>query len=112
MAAKEGFAAAASGGQVVVLDTQLTDALVRAGLAREVISRLQKERKERDFAFDARITVRIASTGALEEAIREHSAHIAGEVLAESFEVVDSVEGGVDHEVGELSFSFEVSAKS
>ncbi|MFK8001494.1 MAG: isoleucine--tRNA ligase [Polyangiales bacterium] len=112
LAAKEGFAAAASGGQVVVLDTQLTDALVRAGLAREVISRLQKERKERDLAFDARIMVEITSTGVLQEALQEHSAHIAKEILAESFEVVSAVDGGVDHDVGELSFTFKVSPKS
>lgn len=112
LAAKEGFAAAASGGQVVVLDTQLTDSLVRAGLAREVISRLQKERKERDLAFDARINVHITSSGVLQEALKEHSGHIAKEVLAESFAVEDSVDGGVEHEVGEHSFTFKVTPKS
>ena len=86
--------------------------MVRAGLAREVISRLQKERKERDLAFDARITVQIASSGVLQEALQEHSAHIAKEVLAESFEVLTAVDGGVDHEVGEHSFSFKVTPKS
>jgi isoleucyl-tRNA synthetase len=41
LSAKEGFAAASEGGRVVVLDTTITDALKRSGLAREVVSALE-----------------------------------------------------------------------
>ncbi|MEM6959775.1 MAG: class I tRNA ligase family protein, partial [Myxococcota bacterium] len=72
--AKEGFAAAASHGEVVVLDTQIDERLRRAGLAREFISRVQKQRKEQDLAFDARIALTVQAEGALGAALREHEA--------------------------------------
>jgi isoleucyl-tRNA synthetase len=84
LSAKEHFAAASEGGRVVVLDTQITDALKRAGLAREVVSRIQKARKSRDLAYDARIEVRYVAEGELAKAIEEHAAYIAGETLATS----------------------------
>lgn len=85
LVAKEGFAAAASGGQVVVLDTHVTDALRRAGMAREVVNRIQRARKDMDLAFDDRIIVRFVADGELAKAIEEHSERIAGETLASSF---------------------------
>src|SRR5690606_14263883 len=58
LTAKEDFAAAAERGRVLVVDTRLADALVREGLAREAINRIQRARKEMDLPFEARIGVR------------------------------------------------------
>ena len=52
------------------------------GLAREVVSRIQRMRKDAGFAVSDRITVAIAGTEELEEAVRAHSGRIAEEVLA------------------------------
>lgn len=82
LVAKAGFAAAAAHGHVVVLDTRITDELRRAGLAREVVSRIQRSRKSLDLAYDARIRVRYEADGELAQAIAEHSDAIAKEILA------------------------------
>jgi isoleucyl-tRNA synthetase len=84
--AREGFAAAAEGGQVVILDTRITDELRREGLAREVVNRIQRARKEMDLPYEARIRVRYEADGGIAEAIREHAGWIASEILATAFE--------------------------
>lgn len=85
--AKEDFAAASFKGQVVVLDTRVTDALKRAGLAREVVNRIQRARKEMDLPFEGRIELRY-ETGddELAQAIAEHAAYVRDQVLATTFD--------------------------
>jgi isoleucyl-tRNA synthetase len=82
--ARPGFAAASDRGRVMVLDTQIDDALRRKGMAREAISRIQAARKRMDLPFDARIELRWSAEGDLARAIEEHEAWISGEVLATS----------------------------
>jgi len=82
--AKENFAAASERGRVVVLDTRISDALRREGLAREVINRIQRTRKDMDLPFEARIEVRYEAEGELAQAITEHHLHIATETLSGS----------------------------
>ncbi|MEY4580196.1 MAG: hypothetical protein RL701_4899, partial [Pseudomonadota bacterium] len=76
------YAAAASHGHVVVLDTRLTDELKREGFAREVINRFQRARKTMDLAYEARIIVQYQAQGQLALAISEHAELIASETLA------------------------------
>tara|TARA_B100001750_G_scaffold161825_1_gene130562 strand:- start:377 stop:3592 length:3216 start_codon:yes stop_codon:yes gene_type:complete len=104
--AREGFAAASEGGHVVVLDTEITDALRRAMLAREVISRVQKARKEADLAFDDRIALSWHCDGELAQAIEEHAETIANETLATGFtrgvegEAIDADVEGTELKLG------------
>ncbi len=86
LVAKAGFAAAEEQGHVVVLDTQITPALHRAGLAREVINRINKARKEMDLPIGARVHVGWEADGELAEAIAAHAETIAAETLASRFE--------------------------
>ncbi len=97
--AKEGFAAASEGGHVVVLDTNITDELRRAMLAREVVSRVQKARKEAELAFDDRIHLTWQCEGELADAIDEHGEAIAGETLATGIERGAGVGEAVETEV-------------
>ena len=83
--AREDFAAASGGGQVVVLDTRIDDDLRREGLAREVINRIQRARKTMDLPYESRIEVHWEADGELARAIEEYEARIAGETLATSF---------------------------
>jgi isoleucyl-tRNA synthetase len=82
LSAKPDYAAAASHGHVVVLDTRVNDALRREGMAREAINRLQRARKTMDLEYEARIRVQYQAAGVLSEALAEHAALIAGETLA------------------------------
>jgi isoleucyl-tRNA synthetase len=98
--AKPDYAAAASGGHVVVLDVRVSDTLRREGLAREVINRLQRARKSMDLAYEARIRIAYSASGELAEALLEHAALIAGETLALELSALGSeVAQGEKHDV-------------
>jgi len=89
--AKEGFTAAQSPDMVVVLSTHISEELRREGWARELIRGVQDLRKERGLAYDARITLTVcAADEALRAGIQEFQSAIAGEVLAEQFNYVDT----------------------
>jgi isoleucyl-tRNA synthetase len=108
--AKEDFAAASFRGRVVVLDTRLTDELKRAGLAREVVNRIQRARKDMDLPFEARIRVGYEASGELAKALEEHGARIAGEVLATELGPDASAAEGTEHrtEVEGEPFTFRI----
>lgn len=82
LSAREDFAAASGGGQVVVVDTRIDDDLRREGFAREVINRIQRVRKSMDLPYEARIEVSWQADGEVARAIDEHRERIAGETLA------------------------------
>jgi len=108
LTAKLGFAAAAEGERVLLLDTELTPELERAGLAREVVNRVQRARKELDLAFEARIDLRFKTDDAgLAAAIEAESAYIAEQTLAESIKAeAGSPQGAIEAKVegAELRF--------
>ena len=87
-------------GRVATRVPPLTDALRREGLAREVVNRVQRARKEMDLAYEARIRVRYETEEELGEAIRAHAAWISSEILATELEPRGPSEkpGGVRHE--------------
>ena len=70
------------GGYGVALDPTITAALKAEGLAREVISRVQRLRKETQLDVSDRIAVAVAGDAELESAVATHRGRIAEEVLA------------------------------
>jgi isoleucyl-tRNA synthetase len=66
----------------VALDTHLTEALIRQGIAREVVNKINTMRKEADFDISDRIHVVMKTTKEIEEAVRQHEATIAAEILS------------------------------
>ncbi len=96
--AKGDFAAASERGRVVVLDTKLTDELLREGLAREAINRIQRARKDMELAFETRVAVRYEAGPALAQALDEHGARVAGECLATRLVPTTGEASGQRHE--------------
>jgi isoleucyl-tRNA synthetase len=70
------------GGFFAAIDPTLTPALRREGYARELVSRIQRMRKEAGFAISDRIVVYLAGDPELEATAREFTDYISGEVLA------------------------------
>jgi len=94
LAPKPGFAAAQGRDMVVVIATEITDALRREGWAREVVRVVQDDRKEKNLPYDAQINVIVFSTHRpFGEAICEFEKFIRRETLAKTLEVQ---EGGCD----------------
>ena len=79
---REGWSVVNEQGETVALDLELTPELVRAGLAREVVRLVQEARKNSGFDVSDRITLLWQADGDMAEALREHAASVADEVLA------------------------------
>ncbi len=69
-------------GRFAAIDPVLTPELLREGMAREVVSRVQRLRKERGLAVSDRIVLAIWGAREIEAGVEEHQEWIAGEVLA------------------------------
>jgi isoleucyl-tRNA synthetase len=80
--AKEGTQALSNRFISIELDCELTPSLIKEGLARECVNRIQRTRKEIGLEVSDRIEVKCAATGLLKEAIEENKDHIAKETLA------------------------------
>jgi isoleucyl-tRNA synthetase len=79
---RAGFAAMASDGYLVALDTELTTALIHEGWAREVIRRVNDWRKAAGFNVEDRIRLAYAASPELAQAMAEYHDYIQDEVLA------------------------------
>ncbi|MBQ4839769.1 isoleucine--tRNA ligase [Pseudoalteromonas luteoviolacea] len=73
----------------IELDCKLNEELLAEGLAREIVNRVQKTRKQLDFKIEDRIHVEYACDQALDAAITAHTDTISSETLALSFEKRD-----------------------
>jgi isoleucyl-tRNA synthetase len=83
--AKEGTQAVSNRFISIDLACELTDDLVAEGLAREVVNRIQKTRKDIGLNVTDRISVDYSADAALAQAIEKHKDYIAGETLCTSF---------------------------
>jgi isoleucyl-tRNA synthetase len=69
------------GPYVVALDPTLTEELTREGLAREVVNRVQRLRKEAGYEYTTRIELALSGDAEVVEAARRHLSFIEGETL-------------------------------
>lgn len=88
------YAVQEEAGYVAALDATLTPELRAEGLAREVVSRVQRLRKEIGFEVSDRIALRLWGDAAVEAAVRTHAAYVSREVLARTLDVGAPVEDG------------------
>jgi len=81
------------GGYFAALDSVVTRELRLEGLAREVVSRVQRLRKELGFAVSDRITLRVGGGAEIQEAVKAFQKWIADEVLALKVAVGEKIDG-------------------
>ena len=86
ISAKDGFAVAMENNVFTILDTVLTPELVKEGLAREVVSKVQQLRKQNDFEMMDRIDIVLEADEEVCEAVKEFDAYIKDETLADTVE--------------------------
>lgn len=103
----EGWLVATEHGLTVALDTDLDDALLHEGLAREFVSRLQKIRKDSGFDVTDRIVIRFSADDETADAISNMRAYIAMETLADTLERGDG-SLGTDLEINGRNVSVHV----
>ncbi len=103
---REGWAVVREG-ETVALDLTLTDALRRAGLAREVVRLVQEARKARGYDVTDRVEIAWQADGELAAALAEYADAVATEVLATT--VHDSLAALADepeHSDAQLGLTF------
>ncbi len=98
--ARGGWVVRSEGRYTVALDPALDEGLRREGLARELVNRIQRLRRDSGLDITDRIRLVVGGTEAVCAAAREHEAAIARETLA--------MEVGVGVEVGEDAVRKEV----
>jgi isoleucyl-tRNA synthetase len=81
----EGFEAASDCGITVALDTTLTPELIEEGSVREVISNIQKMRKNAGFEVMDHITVYVNGNDDIIAVVKKNEAEIADVCLADAF---------------------------
>jgi len=97
---REGWTVASGGGLTVALDLTLTPELERAGLFREVVRLVQEARKNAGLDVSDRIELTWAGEGAVAEALAEHEAALATEVLAVRVQAGTGAGEGVEGPAG------------
>jgi isoleucyl-tRNA synthetase len=107
-----GWTVANKGALTVALDITITPQLQDEGNARELVNRIQKIRKDSDFALTDRINVTVESVEALKSAIVNYNDYICTEILADSLELVERLHDGTEIEVNDLKFNVLVNKKS
>ena len=83
--AKEGTQALSNRFISIDMDCELNDDLIDEGLAREVINRIQKTRKDIGLNVTDRISITYNADERLASAIEKHRDYIAGETLCNTF---------------------------
>jgi isoleucyl-tRNA synthetase len=91
--AKAGFAVATEGAYLAALVTDLTPELVREGLAREFVRRVQDLRKTADLDVADRIKVNVVATPGLKAAIEANREYVTAETLTVELKFAEPVAG-------------------
>lgn len=79
----KGWSVETEQGITVAVDTELTPELIREGLSREFVNRIQNMRKEADFEVTDRIVVGFSGSEDLADAVNSSLESIKSEILAE-----------------------------
>ena len=90
---RAGYAAQDGRVGVVVLDTEITEALEREGRARELVSRIQTLRKEMGLEYVERIQVWLQGSEALRAVVQDHGDYVQGETLCSRLTLGEAPEG-------------------
>jgi len=82
ISAKEGFTVSMENNVFTILDTTITPELISEGLAREMVSKIQQMRKQRDFEMMDQIKIFYNADEEVGAALMEHKDYIMKETLA------------------------------
>jgi isoleucyl-tRNA synthetase len=82
------------------MDTELTPELINEGLAREVVNRIQRSRKDLNFNVEDRIKLKVNASSNLKDVIKSFSDYIKRETLTIDIEFTnDDLVGGIKFDI-------------
>ncbi|MFA5045376.1 MAG: isoleucine--tRNA ligase [Paludibacter sp.] len=103
-----GWLVANEGKLTVALDITVNDDLLREGIARELVNRIQNIRKSNGYEIIDKISVEIESRDEINDAVAEYSNYIAIQTLANSVVLVDSLEDATELEFDEYKVKIRI----
>ncbi|HNI54455.1 MAG TPA: isoleucine--tRNA ligase [Chitinophagales bacterium] len=103
-----GWLVAPAGTLTVALDITVTDALLFEGHARELVSQLQRMRKDMNLAITDRISVTYHTGAELSQAIEDYKQYICAEILADSLETSDGLSDTGKISVNDIEISIQI----
>jgi isoleucyl-tRNA synthetase len=108
--AAEGYAVAQEAGYMAALNTMLDDDLIKEGLAREVVRRIQMMRRDADFEISDHITVTYEGSPDVVQAVADFADYISAETLTDSLQAGPAVDGAFaqDFEIDDQQLSLSV----
>lgn len=110
VSSKEGFNAAYENNNFIILNTTLTEELIKEGIVRELISKVQNLRKEKNFEITDRICLYISGSKEIMDIVNEYQEMIKNEVLAVAIEEKDNLSNDVDLNGNKVWIDVEVKA--
>ena len=102
ISSKEGFNVGMENNNFIILNTELTPSLIKEGIAREMISKVQNLRKQSDFNIVDRINLYYSGDAEVENTISEFEEFIKNETLSLNIEKKEGLTESFDlngHEV-------------
>ena len=93
-----GWLVANANGITVALDITLTEELIKEGIARELVNRIQNLRKDSGFEVTDKIKVHLLPCDGLEKAVAANENYIKSETLTETLVFVDDLDTGTEIE--------------
>ena len=107
VSSKEGYDAANMNNNFIVIDTTLTDELIKEGIARELVSKVQNLRKEKD--FDVADRIYLYYYGDIKDVIDSFSDYIKKETL--SLEIIEKQDLSFEYDLNGYNVKLDVEKK-
>ncbi|MCO5233576.1 MAG: isoleucine--tRNA ligase [Chitinophagales bacterium] len=106
-----GWLVASDKGWTVALDITLTEELKNEGYARELVNKIQTQRKENDYQVSDRIEIKILNHNIAEKALKAFTDYICNETLADNLLFVSHIDELKTYELNDLEIIMEIKKK-
>jgi isoleucyl-tRNA synthetase len=103
-----GWLVANNGELTIALDIQLTPELLKEGIAREFINRIQNLRKSSGFDIVDRIAVKIERNDHVNEAVEAFADYIGAQTLAKEVVLVDKLQNPTELDFDDFKVNIEI----
>lgn len=104
-----GWQVAVDGSLTVALDVNVSDELLKEGIAREFINRMQNLRKEAGFEVTDKIHVAVQEHPQVGPAIIEYKNYICAEILAQDLQLAPTITNGKTIDINEIDIYVTIS---
>ncbi|MGM0636606.1 MAG: isoleucine--tRNA ligase [Bacteroidota bacterium] len=98
----EGWLVASANGLTVALDVTLSDDLLKEGIAREMVNRIQNIRKDAGFEVTDQVAIQLKNTPKIKEAIEANLDYIKAETLTAELSFTNEIENGTEIEFDDV----------